>query len=105
MQYSGRDTIFDFVIQMNLKKLNHISIGCASGTLSFRVNGMPSGDHNTILNIRIREITMGFEELGILSLYGRQLSKSEIVQNFIDYHVKNFTNDELLNYIKHCIVH
>ena len=93
MQNSGRDIIFN----LDPKRLNHISIGCELGTISFRVNGRLMSNHNTNLNIHIRQVTMTFERLGILPLYERHLSKSEIIQYFIDYHVANFTNDEVLN--------
>ena len=40
-----------------------------------------------------------FGELGVLSIYSiydRDLSKFEIAEHFIEYQVKNFTNDEVL---------
>ena len=81
---------------INSKQLIHLSIGRVSNTISLLVNGKPWR------NYEIGELYLLFiwvlppVEIGILSTYNRCLSKSEFVQHFIDYHVPNFTDDEVL---------
>ena len=40
---------------------------------------------------------MNINQLGVLSLYGRELSKTEVAEHFVEYQVQNFSNDEVLN--------
>ena len=59
------------------------------------LNGMQKDMLDTVLGV-MHDIIMDVEELGILSLYNRNLSKQEIVQHFVDHHVQNFTDNEVL---------
>ena len=77
-------------------QLNHIVFEYAGGKLAVWLNGVQKRMHNTNLdnlsNLRIG----GSGELGIVSLYNRDLNKMEIIQHFVDHHVVNFTNDNIL---------
>ena len=102
--------LFDFNInrafqsfyRINPSQLNHLSIGCKSNKISLRINGKPwlndfnTGKNNDLRNIYIGNLISGTVSLGIVSLYDRCLSKPEFIQHFIDYHVPNFTNGEVL---------
>jgi hypothetical protein len=61
------------------------------------LNGEQKKMHNNVTLNKLSALKIGGSgDLGILSLYNRDLSKQEIVQHFVDYHVSNFTNDEVL---------
>ena len=90
----GNKVVDPTPIGMDTNRLNHISIVCESNTLSFRVNGIQRAVSNK--NITLTRVFVNLGELGVLDMYGRKLSKSEMVQHFIDNHVKNFTDDEIL---------
>ena len=82
---------------INPQQLFHITIGCKSKTISLRVNGKPWRDHKIDHDHILTNVTISVPvQIGILSIYNRQLSKPELIQHFIDYHVPNFTNDEVL---------
>jgi hypothetical protein len=87
----GNTTTFD----LDTTQLNHIAFEYVGTKLTVWINGMSRKTHNTVLG-GIFGIRMGVKELGILSLYGRELNKGEIVEHFIENHVKNFTDDEVL---------
>ena len=36
---------------------------------------------------------MNIDQLGVLSLYDCELSKTEITEHFVEYQVKNFSNN------------
>ena len=76
-------------------ELNHIALEYTGNKLCMWLNGMQKDMRDTVLG-GMAAITMGVEELGILSLYNRNLSKQEIVQHFVDHHVQNFTDNEVL---------
>ena len=82
---------------VNSQHLIHISIGCESNTISLRVNGKPWRDYKRDYNHEFTNVSISAPvQIRILSIYNRQLSKSELIQHFIEYHVPNFTNDEVL---------
>ena len=74
---------------------HHVSIEYVDNRLCFWVNGELKGSYRS-LNLQLLSIELSVPKLGILSFYNRNVGKPEIVQHFIDYHVKNFTNDEVL---------
>ena len=82
---------------ININRMLHLSIGCESKTISLRVNGKPWHDFKLNYNHELTNASiLSPAEIGILSIYNRRLSKSEFIQHFIDYHVPNFTNGEVL---------
>ncbi len=83
------------VHNMNTTNLNHIAIEYTENNLSVWLNGIQKQMHSGALG-ELKIIVIGVKELGIVSLYNRSLNKQEIVQHFIDNHVQNFTNDEVL---------
>ena len=74
---------------------HHVSIEYVGDKLYFWVNGVQEIVYRAI-NLELVAIVLCGAEMRILSFYNRDLNKNEIVQHFIDYHVKNFTNDEIL---------
>ena len=92
-----RGEFFTSFYPVNSQQLIHISIGCESKTISPRVNGKPRRDYKLDFNHELTNVYIKAPaQIGILSIYNRQLSKSELIQHFIDYHVPNFTDDEVL---------
>jgi hypothetical protein len=87
----GNTTTFN----LDTTQLNHITFEYVGTKLTVWVNGMSRKTHNTTLN-SIFSIRMVVRKLGILSLYTRELNKVEIIEHFIENHVKNFTDDEVL---------
>ena len=113
LPFDGSKIIFDYINYRNIhsrgdvelssfypvnsQQLIHLSIGCESNTISLRVNGKPWRDYKLNYNHKLTNISISAPaQIGILSIYNRQLSKPELIQHFIDYHVSNFTNDEVL---------
>ena len=80
---------------IDTSQLNHIAIEYTGSKLCVWVNGIQKEMHNVSLG-DLSVISMGVKKLGIISLYSRNLNKQEIVQHFVDHHVENFTNDEVL---------
>lgn len=85
----------DHVSGLSQQDFQHISIEYADSKLLFWVNGVQKIAHRS-LNLKLLSIELSVQKLGILSFYNRDLNKQEIVQHFIDNHVENFTDDEVL---------
>ena len=88
----------DNTIKLNLDTsvLNHIAFEYAGNKLTVWLNGKSRKMHNIELG-NISDVRMGVKQLGLLSLYNRELNKQEIIEHFVMRHVKNFTNDEILD--------
>ena len=82
-------------INVNTAQLNHISFQCVGSKVNVWLNGKQIRQHNVSLG-SLSDIRVGVKEVGIVSLYNRDLNKMEMIQHFIDHHVENFTNDEVL---------
>ena len=82
------------VPDLSQKDFVHISIEYVSRKFRVWINGEQRISYTTNL-VYLQGIELSVPKLGILSFYNRNLGKSEIVQHFIDHHVKNFTNDEV----------
>ena len=80
---------------LSQRDFHHVSIEYVDNKLCFWVNGVQEIAYRS-LNLKLLSIELSVPKLGILSFYNRNLNKQEIVQHFIDNHVKNFTNDEVL---------
>lgn len=91
---NARNTI---EFKVDTTQLNHIAFEYMGSKLVLWINGMQKRQHNNLTLGNITNIRTEVKELGILSLYNRDLNKMEIIQHFIDHHVENFTNDEVLN--------
>ena len=80
---------------LSQQDFHHVSIEYVDSKLCFWVNGVQEIVYRS-LNLQLLSIELSVPKLGILSFYNRDLNKHEIVQHFIDHHVQNFTNDEVL---------
>ena len=83
------------VPDLSQKDFVHISIEYVSRKLCVWIDGVQRISYTTNL-VYLQGIELSVQKLGILSFYNRNLGKPEIVQHFIDHHVKNFTNDKVL---------
>jgi hypothetical protein len=83
--------------KLDTTRMNHIAIEYTNDQkLCIWVNGKQVKSLSNIELGVIMNLTTLVKHLGILSLYGRHLNRQEIVQHFIDHHVPNFTDDEVL---------
>ena len=80
---------------LSQQDFHHVSIEYVDNKLCFWVNGVQEIAYRS-LNLKLLSIELSVPKLGIFSFYNRNLNKQEIVQHFIDYHVENVTNDEVL---------
>ena len=82
-------------IDMDTTQLNHIAFEYVGNKLTVWVNGKSRKSHTINLD-DINAISLDIDQLGVLSLYNRELSKTEVAEHFVEYQVKNFSNDEVL---------
>ena len=99
-KYAIADTVMTdentITIDLDTTKLNHIVFEFTGQKLIVWANGISRKTHNRPSLGSFSNIKIGAKEVGIVSLYNRDLSKGEIVEHFIENHVKNFTDDEVL---------
>ena len=79
-------------IDMDTTQLNHIAFEYVGNKLTVWVNGKSRKSHTINLD-DINAISMDIDQLGVLSLYNRELSKTEVAEHFVEYQVKNFSNN------------
>ena len=82
-------------IDIDTTQFNHIAFEYVGNKLTVWVNGKSRKSHNINLD-NLSSISMNIDQLGILSIYNRELSKTEVAEHFVEYQVKNFSNDEVL---------
>ena len=82
-------------IDVDTAEFNHMAFEYVGNKLTVWVNGKSRKSHNVDL-ANLSRITMNVDQLGVLSLYNRELSKTEVAEHFVEYQVKNFSNDEVL---------
>ena len=82
-------------IDLDTAQFMHMAFEYVGNKLTVWVNGKSRKSHNVDLN-DLSEIRMNVNQLGVLSLYRRELSKTEVAEHFVEYQVKNFTDDEVL---------
>ena len=82
-------------IDIDTTQFNHIAFEYVGNKLTLWINGKSRKSHNIDLG-SLSEILLDVHQLGVVSLYNRELSKAEIAEHFVEYQVKNFSNDEVL---------
>ena len=82
-------------IDVDTTQFMHIAFEYVGNKLTVWVNGKSRKSHNVDLG-NLSRISMNVNQLGVLSLYRRELSKTEVAEHFVEYQVKNFSNDEVL---------
>ena len=82
-------------IDVDTAEFNHMAFEYVGNKLTVWVNGKSRKSHNVDLS-DLSRITMNVNQLGVLSLYNRELSKTEVAEHFVEYQVKNFTDDKVL---------
>ena len=82
-------------IDVDTTQFMHIAFEYVGNKLTVWVNGKSRKSHNVDLG-DLSRISMNVNQLGVLSLYRRELSKTEVAEHFVEYQVKNFSNDEVL---------
>ena len=85
----------NLAIKLNTSRYNHIALEYVDNKLTIWINGKSRKMHNVDLG-DIISMTLELGEIGIFSVYSRDLSKFEIAEHCVEYHVKNFTEDEVL---------
>ena len=98
-KYAITDTVLTnqnaILIDIDTTQFNHIAFEYVGNKLTLWVNGKSRKSHNVNLG-KLSDIRIDVHQLGVLSLYNRELSKTEVAEHFVEYQVKNFTNDEVL---------
>ena len=82
-------------IDVDTTEFNHIAFEYVGNKLTLWINGKSRKSHNVDLG-KLSLIRIDVQQLGVLSLYNRELSKTEVAEHFVEYQVKNFSNDEVL---------
>ena len=82
-------------IDIDTTEFNHIAFEYVRNKLTLWVNGKSRKSHNVDLG-NLSSISINVDQLGVVSLYDRELSKTEVAEHFVEYQVKNFSNDEAL---------
>ena len=82
-------------IDIDTTQFNHNAFEYVGNKLTVWVNGKSRKSHNVNL-YGLSSISMNVNQLDVLNLYNRELSKTEIAEHFVEYQVKNFSNDEVL---------
>ena len=98
-KYAITDTVMTnqnaISIDIDATQFNHIAFEYVGNKLTLWINGKSRKSHNVDLG-NLSDIRIDVHQLGVLSLYNRELSKTEIAEHFVEYQVKNFSNDEVL---------
>ena len=79
-------------IDIDTTQFNHIAFEYAKNKLTLWVNGKSRKSHTVDLG-NLSDISIDVHQLGVVSLYNRELSKSEVAEHFVEYQVKHFAND------------
>ena len=79
-------------IDVDTTQFIHMAFEYVGNKLTLWVNGKSRKSHNVDLG-DLSRITMRVNQLGVLSLYNRELSKTEVAEHFVEYQVKNFSNN------------
>ena len=82
-------------IDVDTTQFIHMAFEYVGNKLTVWVNGKSRKSHNVDLD-KLSIISLNVQQLGVLSLYSRELSKTEVAEHFVEYQVKNFTDDEVL---------
>ena len=79
-------------IDVDTTQFIHMAFEYVGNKLTVWVNGKSRKSHNVDLG-DLSRISMNVNQLGVLSLYSRELSKTEVAEHFVEYQVKNFSNN------------
>ena len=79
-------------IDIDTTQFNHIAFEYVRNKLTLWINGKSRKSHNVDLG-KLTIISFGLKQLGVVSLYNRELSKTEVAEHFVEYQVKNFSNN------------
>ena len=82
-------------IDIDTTQFNHMAFEYVGNKLTLWINGKSGKSHNVDLG-KLTNISLDVHQLSVVSLYNRELSKTEIGEHFVEYQVKNFSNDEVL---------
>ena len=79
-------------IDIDTTQFNHIAFEYVGNKLTVWVNGKSRKSHNIGL-AELSSISINVDQLGVVSLYDCELSKTEVAEHFVEYQVKNFSNN------------
>ena len=82
-------------INIDTTQFNHIAFEYVGNKLTLWINGKSRKSHKVDLG-KLSDVRIDVRQVGVVSLYNRELSKTEIAKHFVEYQVKNFSNDEVL---------
>ena len=79
-------------IDVDTTQFIHMAFEYVGNKLTLWINGKSRKSHNVDLG-ELSDIRITVEQLGVVSLYDRELSKTEVAEHFVEYQVKNFSNN------------
>ena len=79
-------------IDVDTTQFIHMAFEYVGNKLTLWINGKSRKSHNVDLG-ELSDIRITVEQLGVVSLYNRELSKTEVAEHFVEYQVKNFSNN------------
>ena len=79
-------------IDVDTTQFIHMAFEYVGNKLTLWINGKSRKSHNIDLG-ELSDIRITVEQLGVVSLYNRELSKTEVAEHFVEYQVKNFSNN------------
>ena len=83
-------------IDLDTSQFHHIAFEYVRRKFVLWLDGISRKSHSNLDLGDVKHIKIGVKQVGIISIYNRQLNKGEIIEHFVDRNVKNFTNDEIL---------
>ena len=81
------------MVEIDTSKLNHFAWEYAGKKLILWVNGISRKTHTDLPPQNF--LILNTDVIGVVSIYSRKLSRQEIIEHFVDYHVKAFADDEV----------
>ena len=79
-------------IDVDTTRFIHMAFEYVGDKLTLWINGKSRKSHNVHLG-KLSNIRINVQQLGVVSLYERELSKTEVAEHFVEYQVKNFSNN------------
>ena len=79
-------------IDVDTTQFIHMTFEYVGNKLTLWINGKSRKSHNVDLG-ELSDIRINVQQLGVVSLYNRELSKTEVAEHFVEYQVKNFSNN------------
>lgn len=82
-------------IEIDTSELNHFAFEYSGEKLIVWKNGVKTNTHTNLSLSNFLNMLIGSNFIGAVAIFNRELSKQEIVEHFVEFHVKPFTTNEV----------